>query len=83
VQRHLHALIAGALRDRLQPHVTAAGSPVPAEAMAEFHTSALLGLLIWWIAQDFKGGPDAVAEFYGALAGPGILAAVSSGYPDG
>jgi AcrR family transcriptional regulator len=78
VQRHLHALIAGALRTYLQPHLTAAGSNIPAEAMAEFYTSALLGLLIWWVAQDFKGGPDAIAQIYGALAVPGILAAVSA-----
>jgi AcrR family transcriptional regulator len=83
VQRYLHVLIAGALRAHLQPQLAAAGSSIPAEAMAEFYTSALLGLLIWWVAQDFKGGPDAIAQIYGELAAPGILAAVSLGYPDG
>jgi AcrR family transcriptional regulator len=43
VVRHLHTLIATALRAHLEPHLAAAGSPIPAEAMAEFHTSALLG----------------------------------------
>ncbi len=72
VQRHLHAIIGGALR----AHLAAVGSRIPAEAMAEFYTSALVGLLTWWVGQDFKGGPDAIAEIYGALAVPGILAAV-------
>ena len=81
VQRHLHAIIAGALRAHLEPHLAAAGSAMPAEAMAEFYTSALLGLLIWWVGQDFRGGPDAIAEIYGAMAVPGILAAVLAAPP--
>jgi AcrR family transcriptional regulator len=76
VQRHLHGIIGSALRTHLEPHLTAAGSSIPAEAMAEFYTSALLGLLIWWVGQDFKGGPDAIARLYGVLAGPGIMAAL-------
>jgi AcrR family transcriptional regulator len=74
VQRHLHALIGSALRTHLEPHLAAAGSSLPAEAMAEFYTSALLGLLVWWVGQDFKGGPDAIARLYAALAEPGITA---------
>ena len=73
VQRHLHTLIVGVLRSQL----TAAGPRIPAEAMAEFYTSALLGLLIWWVGRDFEGGPDAIAHIYSTLAAPGL------GWPDG
>jgi AcrR family transcriptional regulator len=90
VQRHLHALIGIALRTHLEPHPAAAGSSLPAETMAEtmaeavseFYTSALLGLLIWWVGQDFKGGPDAIARLYGALAEPGIAAAYGVAKPE-
>ena len=78
VQRHLHALVAGALRAHLQPHVAAAGSRVPADAMAEFYTSALLGMLVWWVGQDFPHGPDHIASLYGQLAIPGIRAATAT-----
>jgi AcrR family transcriptional regulator len=73
---HLHALIAGAVRAHLAPHLTAAGSPIPPDAAAEFYTSALLGILTWWINQDFPHGPDHIARTYGAMANPGILAAI-------
>ena len=78
VQRHLHTLITAALRTHLQPHLAAAGSPIPAEAMAEFYTSALLGMLTWWIGTDFHNGPDYVARLYGAMAVPGIHTAVAA-----
>ena len=76
VQRHLHTLITAALRTHLQPHLAAAGSPIPAEAIAEFYASALLGLLSWWISTDFHNGPDYIAHLYGVMAVPGISAAV-------
>ena len=85
VQRHLHALIGTALRTHLEPRLAAAGSSLGAktmaEAMAEFYTSALLGLLIWWVGQDFKGGPHAIARLYAALAEPGIAAAYGGAKP--
>lgn len=78
VVRHVHTLIATALRAHFEPHLAAAGSPIPAEAMAEFHTSALLGMLTWWISQDFHNGPDYIAQLYGAMAVPGIHAAIAA-----
>jgi len=75
VERHLHALVAGALRTHLAPHLAAAGSPVSADAMAEFYTSAMLGLLVWWVGQGFPRGPDHIAALYGTLAIPGIRSA--------
>jgi AcrR family transcriptional regulator len=74
VERHLHTLIADALRTHLAPHLEAADSPVPADAMAEFYTSAMLGLLGWWVSQDFPYGPDRIAAMYGKMAIPGIRA---------
>ena len=81
VQRHLHALVADALRTHLRPQLAKAGSPIPAEAMAEFYTSGLLGLLTWWIGQDFHNGPNYIAELYAAMASPGITAAVAASSP--
>jgi hypothetical protein len=75
VERHLHALVAGALRAYLEPHAAAAGARVSVDAMAEFFTSALLGMLTWWVGQDFPHGPGHMASLYGQLAIPGIRAA--------
>jgi hypothetical protein len=63
------------------PSRTAPGarSPIPADALAEFYTSALLGLLTWWINTDFRGDPDYVASLYAAMAVPGIQNAVTPG----
>jgi AcrR family transcriptional regulator len=83
VSRHLHTLVAAALRAHLEPHVAAAGSPVPADAMAEFYTSALLGMLVWWVGQDFPHGPGHIASLYGQLAIPGIRAATTESVHSG
>jgi AcrR family transcriptional regulator len=76
VYGHLHALVAATLRTHLAPHLAASGSPIAAEAMAEFYTSGLLGILTWWVNQGFPNGPLHVAQMYGAMANPGILAAI-------
>lgn len=81
VHRHLHGLVAGALRAHLAPHLATSGSPIPADAIAEFYTSALLGILTWWIDQGFAHGPDHVAQIFGALANPGLLAATRPAAP--
>jgi AcrR family transcriptional regulator len=77
VQRHLHGVLATALRTHLEPHLAAAESGIPADAAAEFYTSALIGLLVWWVGQDFPDGPDQIAGLYGRLAAHGILAATT------
>ena len=79
VYRHLHALVAAALRAHLAPHLAASGSPIPADAIAEFYTSGLLGILTWWVDQGFPHGPVHVAQMYGAMANPGITAVI--GHP--
>ena len=79
VHAHLHVLVRDALTARLAPHLIAAGSDTPPEIVAEFAASALLGLLIWWVRQDFPIPPSAMAGMYRDLATPGILA--PSGIP--
>jgi AcrR family transcriptional regulator len=79
VHGHLHALVAAALRAHLAPHLAASGSPIPADAIAEFYTCGLLGILTWWVEQGFPHGPVHVAQMYGAMANPGIVAVI--GHP--
>ena len=79
VHGHLHALVAAALRAHLAPHLAARGSPIPADAIAEFYTCGLLGILTWWVDQGFPHGPVHVAQMYGAMANPGIVAVI--GHP--
>jgi AcrR family transcriptional regulator len=76
VHGHLHTLVADALGTHLRPHLAAAGSPIPPDAVAEFYTSALLGLLTWWVNHDFPHGPEHIAQMYAAMANPGILATI-------
>ena len=76
VHRHLHTLVATALRAHLAPHLAAGGSSIPADAVAEFYTSGLLGILTWWVDQDFPHGPVHIAQMYGTMANPGIMAVI-------
>ncbi|MFU8850435.1 TetR/AcrR family transcriptional regulator [Micromonospora sp. SL1-18] len=75
-QRHLYRLVSDLLRDHLRPHIEAAGSDLPVDIAAAFYTSALLGLLAWWVDQDFRPGPAALASVYQRLAAPGLLTAL-------
>jgi len=81
VQRHLHRLVGDLLRAHLRPHLAAAGSDLPADVVAEFATSAALGLLTWWVNRGYPHGPGRLAEMYQRLAGPGILAALGHTAP--
>ena len=74
VTGHLHGLVRGLLEDHLQPHLAAAGSDLPVEVVAEFHASATVGLLSWWVEHDFPYGPSRLTEMYRRLATPGLLA---------
>jgi AcrR family transcriptional regulator len=71
---HLHELVRGLLRDHLQPHLAAAASDMPVEVAAEFHASATVGLLAWWVERDFPYEPAHLAQMYSRLATPGLLA---------
>jgi hypothetical protein len=57
VYRHLRRLVGDLLREHLQPHLIAAGSDLPVDVVAEFYTSAALGLLTRWVDHDFRPGP--------------------------
>jgi AcrR family transcriptional regulator len=74
VMAHLHALVRGLLQDHLQPHFAAAGSDMSVEVAAEFHANATVGLLAWWVECDFPYEAARLAEMYGRLATPGVLA---------
>ncbi|MFG3691698.1 TetR/AcrR family transcriptional regulator [Micromonospora sp. NPDC047740] len=82
VQRHLHRLVSDLLRDHLRPHIEAARSDLPVDVAAAFYTSAALGLLTWWVDQDFRPGPAALASIYQRLAAPGLLAALAPPAPE-
>jgi AcrR family transcriptional regulator len=56
VTRHLHRLIRGLLREQLTDT-----AELPADVVAEFHTSGIVGLLVWWIDHDFCHGPEWLA----------------------
>lgn len=82
VQRHLHRLIGDLLREHLGPHLAAAGSELPADLVAEYYTSATLGLLMWWVANDFPHDPAWLARASRTLAVPGLLGALGQDVPE-
>jgi AcrR family transcriptional regulator len=77
VQRHLHRMVRDLLRDAAAVQGAPADPGLPAELVAEFHTSATLGLLLWWIDQDFAHGPGWLAGAYRTLAGSAQPSATS------
>lgn len=70
VQRHLRRLIGDVLRKHLRPQFERADGGVPADVAAEFYTSAVLGLLAWWIDHDFCGDDAWLTGLYRKLAAP-------------
>lgn len=64
VYRHLHDVVG----DVLGKHLTALGSDLPVEVVAEFYTSAILGLLGWWIDNGFRHDPAWLTDIYRRLA---------------
>jgi AcrR family transcriptional regulator len=62
VVRHLHGLLTELLRARLT------AGDLPADVIAEFHASGIIGLLGWWIEHDFCHGPEWLAGVYRRLA---------------
>jgi AcrR family transcriptional regulator len=82
VHRHLHGLIADLLHAHLRPHLAATGSDLPVEVVAEFYTSAALGLLTWWTDHNFGYDPARMTAIYHQLAAPGLLAALGHSVPD-
>jgi AcrR family transcriptional regulator len=70
--RHLHDLLAGLLRE----HLDAVGTRLPVEIVAEYHASALLGVLVWWVQQDFPYGPAEMSRMCQELTAPGVMASL-------
>lgn len=77
VQRYLHRLVGDLLRGHLRPHLEGTGSDLPLDVVAEFYTSAALGLLAWWVNQEFRYEPARLARMYQRLAASGLSGALS------
>jgi len=75
VLRHLHAVVS----DLLLGPLRARRPDLPVEVVAEFHTSATLGLLRWWIDHDFPHDPAWLAATHRALALPGLVPPAPAG----
>ena len=76
-RRRLHDLVAGLLREHLTPHLAAARSDLPVDAVAEFATGAAVGLLVWWVDGGFREPPQRIALIYQRLVAPGVGAVVT------
>lgn len=81
VYRHLNRLIGDLVGEHLRPHLAAARSDLPADVVAEFYASSVVGLLTWWVDHDFRHGPARMASTHQRLTTPGILAALTSPAP--
>jgi AcrR family transcriptional regulator len=68
VQRHLHGVMGEWLGEHLQRQFAQSNTRMPAEVAAEFYTAAALGLLTWWINQDFCQDHAWLTELYRKLA---------------
>jgi hypothetical protein len=69
--QYLHEIIGGVLADNLGPQQDANGSELPVEVVAEFYAAAAIGLLRWWIDNDFRHGPTWLATTYRQIAARG------------
>jgi AcrR family transcriptional regulator len=76
--RQLHPLLVGLLTE----HLAGVGTRLPVEVVAEYHANALLGLVVWWVRQDFPYGPEAMARMCLELTAPGVMASLE-GSTDG
>jgi AcrR family transcriptional regulator len=70
--RHLHGLIYDALRD----HLAEVSTQMPVEIIAEYHASALVGLLGWWVRAGFPHGPAEMARMCREMTQPSVMATV-------
>jgi AcrR family transcriptional regulator len=69
---HLHGLLFDALLEHLR------GGPVrqPAEIVAEYHASALVGVLGWWVRAGFPYGPAEMSRICLEVTQPSMMAAM-------
>jgi AcrR family transcriptional regulator len=71
--RHLHDVIVTLLRG----HLGGVGTRLPVDLVAEYHASALLGVLVWWVRQDFPYGAAEMSRMCQELTAPGVMASLS------
>ena len=76
---HLRPLIYESLRD----HLAENGVGLPVEIVAEYHASAIIGVLGWWVRAGFPHGPDEMARICRAMTEPGVMAALRFASPGG
>ena len=74
VTRHLHQL----MFDLLRGHLDAVGTRLPVDIVAEYHASALLGVLVWWVQHDFPYGPAEMSRMCQELTAPGVMAGLAT-----
>jgi hypothetical protein len=66
---HLHGLVYDALHDHHVEH----GIRLPAEIVAEYHTSALVGLVGWWVRAGVPHGSAGMAGMCREMIQPGAM----------
>ncbi|MCU7723128.1 TetR/AcrR family transcriptional regulator [Actinoplanes sp. KI2] len=76
---HLHDLLFRALRD----HLAEQDTRLPVEIVAEYHASALIGVLGWWVRAGFPSGPKEMARMCREMTQPGVMAALRAIHPEG
>jgi AcrR family transcriptional regulator len=64
------------LIELLTEHLVAVGTRMPVEVVAEYHASALAGLVVWWVREDFPYGPEHMAQMCRDLTAPGVMASL-------
>nr|WP_296065596.1 TetR/AcrR family transcriptional regulator [uncultured Actinoplanes sp.] len=69
---HLHRMVVGALRDHLNEQKTR----LPVDVVAEYHASALVGLLGWWVRAGFPYGPAEMSRMCREMTAPGVMASL-------
>jgi len=74
---HLHRLIGDALRDHLTRH----DLRMPVEMVVEYHVSALVGVLAWWVRAGFPNGPAETARMCRTMTQAGVMAALTEEHP--
>ena len=72
VSNHLRNTLLIYARKWIERYVKPEEKLVPAEALAQYITSALLGLLMWWVGQDFPYTADKMNAMLSRLILPGL-----------
>ncbi len=59
------------------------GPRLPVDVVAEYHASALTGVLGWWVRADFPHGPAEMARMCREMTQPGVMAALRGIHAEG